>query len=116
MELGDLLRQRREELGRGQGDVAGDLGVSQQTVSRWEQGTSVPRPRRVTEIAERLGLDPAELQRLAGHLPAEPLAAGRSNLRTVLAEVRSLTDDDLVVTLDRAWQELKRRLDVRRTG
>jgi len=37
-DIGIRLRARREELGIKQGELADRLGVSQQTVSRWESG------------------------------------------------------------------------------
>jgi DNA-binding XRE family transcriptional regulator len=57
----ELLRLLRRELGLGQSDVADRLGVSQVTVSRWENGkylaTSAYRSevaRQLHELAERI--------------------------------------------------------------
>lgn len=60
-QLGQLLEGARTRLALSQGALAGLLEVSQQTVSRWEQGASRPRPRLVAKLAEVLDLDVAEL-------------------------------------------------------
>jgi transcriptional regulator with XRE-family HTH domain len=59
--LGQLLEGARTSLALSQGALAGLLGVRQQTVSRWEQGISRPRPAQLAKLAETLGLDVAEL-------------------------------------------------------
>ena len=69
--LGETLKIRREELGLGQEQVAEQVGVSQQTVSRWEHGTALPRPARVVSLARLLDVDSGHLHRLAGYLPED---------------------------------------------
>ena len=44
-QFGQLVEGARTRLALSQGALAGLLGVSQQTVSRWEQGASRPRAR-----------------------------------------------------------------------
>lgn len=64
----DIVKDRRAELGWAQGAMAKHIGVGQQTVSRWESGNAVPRPRTVREIASVLGLDAGLLLVKAGYL------------------------------------------------
>ena len=54
-EFGWLLLEAREESGLTQADVAKRLGVSQQTVSRWESGASRPRRPSLAKLADLLG-------------------------------------------------------------
>lgn len=103
--LGAVLRRRREVLRMGQEQLAATLGVRQQTVSRWERGLAVPRPRRVVELARLLELEPAALHRLAGYLPpAEPSAW--DDLR---ARLPQLSRAELVLLAEHAWEELRSR-------
>ena len=56
--FGEVLRAARVEKGWDQAQFARQLGaVSQQTVSRWERGTSRPRRAMIPEIAEVLGIE-----------------------------------------------------------
>ena len=68
--LADVLRLRRLELRLNQRDLAAQLGVKQQTVSRWESGTALPRPERVAQLSKALGLPRLSLLRLAGYIDA----------------------------------------------
>jgi transcriptional regulator with XRE-family HTH domain len=71
--FGRQIEGARTRLALSQGALAGLLGVSQQTVSRWEQGTSRPRARLITKLADVLNLDAAELAAAAGGAaPADP--------------------------------------------
>jgi transcriptional regulator with XRE-family HTH domain len=54
--LGQLLEGARTRLALSQGALAGLLDVTQQTVSRWEQGVSRPRPQLIAKLAEVLNL------------------------------------------------------------
>ncbi|MDP9100561.1 MAG: helix-turn-helix domain-containing protein [Actinomycetota bacterium] len=105
MTLGELMRARREERGLGQGDLARHCGVTQQTVSRWEQGIGTPRPARITQLAEVLGLDATTLHQVSGYLPAEaqPTADPR-HLR-----LDQLTENELLDLLDLVGAELRGR-------
>lgn len=55
------LRRYRDTIGITQLELANQLGVTNVTVSRWETGKRVPRPRVVTEISEKTGISRAEL-------------------------------------------------------
>jgi transcriptional regulator with XRE-family HTH domain len=44
MSTGNDIRQKREELGLTQAELASLLGVAMNTVSRWEIGERIPHP------------------------------------------------------------------------
>src|SRR6202022_3982232 len=77
--LGHSLQERREELGIGQADLAKTVGVTQQTISRWENEEAVPPPKRLTQLAAALEIDLDRLLGYAGYLPTSP-ALSRSQL------------------------------------
>lgn len=51
MELRDRLAALRMERGMSQSDLARELGVTRQTVSRWEQGLMTPSTDRLIDVA-----------------------------------------------------------------
>ncbi|MFC3111059.1 helix-turn-helix domain-containing protein [Undibacterium arcticum] len=52
-----------------QAELAHHLGISQQTVSRWEAGTSRPRTNELSKLAAVLKVDVTELTNAAGYAP-----------------------------------------------
>jgi transcriptional regulator with XRE-family HTH domain len=56
-EIGQVLREARDSAGLRQGDVAAELGVTQQTVSRWESGRSRPGRDQLLALAGVLGIN-----------------------------------------------------------
>ena len=60
MTFGERLRQLRE--GKySQEELAGELNVNNNTISKWENDTQEPRAKRVAELARILGTTPAYL-------------------------------------------------------
>ncbi len=107
--LGETVRLRREERGLGQVQLADTLGVSQQTVSRWEKGLALPRPNRVTDLARVLEVDATHLARLAGYLPTEERSALSGPWFELYERMPELSRDELMLLLERAWEELRSR-------
>ncbi|MBA0227654.1 helix-turn-helix domain-containing protein [Stenotrophomonas maltophilia] len=72
--LGTFLAQARMAAGYAQqAEFASELGVKQQTISRWERGLSRPRAEQVPEIAAALGIDADTLRSAAGYAaPSSP--------------------------------------------
>ncbi|MCI0634916.1 MAG: helix-turn-helix domain-containing protein [Actinobacteria bacterium] len=69
--IGEIIRTSRQRLGWDQAELARRLGdVGQQTISRWERGTSRPRRRMVGQLAEVLELPVGELLAAAGYVAA----------------------------------------------
>lgn len=62
---GRAVRVQRGELGLTQAEVASRAGVDVDTLSDMENGKRWPWPKNVAAIARVLGLDAAELQRIA---------------------------------------------------
>ena len=66
--LGTSLKELREAQGLAtQNELAKLLGYKQQTVSRWEAGTSRPRAEELQSVANILRADPQKLMLLAGY-------------------------------------------------
>ena len=61
MELGNAIKQKREQLGMTQQELAEELYVSRQTVCRWENGTRCPDLIMAKKIALVLGISLDEL-------------------------------------------------------
>ena len=56
MEFGDILKQLRKQRGLTQEDLAGMIGVSRQSVAKWESGETSPDLEKSRLIAEALGV------------------------------------------------------------
>lgn len=69
MTLGDKIYQLRIESNMSQGDVADALGVSRQSVSKWETNTSVPELDKLVRMSELFNTTLDELIR--GEKPEE---------------------------------------------
>ncbi len=78
-------------------------------MSRWEKGLALPRPVRVRQLAEALSLDAARLQRFAGYLPEDERSEVADPWHEVYARMPELTESELMLIIDRAWEELRGR-------
>ena len=108
--LGDFVKSRREELGLDQAGLARQLGVNQQTVSKWEQAKAVPQPQRIRRLAEVLRVDVSDLMRYAGYLPdADADTQAEEPFHQLMGQVGGLTNDQLIVLIDQAWEEYRAR-------
>ena len=87
MDLGERLYQLRKARNLSLGEVADALGVSRQSVSKWENNTSVPELDKLVKLGELFGLTldelvkgeaaPAPAGRLERPCPASGPAGGR---------------------------------------
>lgn len=84
MEIKDILKNRRTELGLTQLDVANAVGVSEATVSRWESGDIANMKRsRIASLASVLKMSPSIIMGLneehEAHMPSNiiPMPAMR---------------------------------------
>lgn len=107
--IAETVKIRREELGLDQAELGRRVGVGQQTVSRWESGRAVPRPDRLPALAEVLGLDSEYVHRMAGYLPLDRSSAAADLVHQLHARATELTDPELLLLIDRCWQEYRRR-------
>jgi len=60
--IGKTIKAARERRGLNQRDCAKLLKVAQSTLSDWENGAIAPRPRRLGEIADALGIKASKLR------------------------------------------------------
>lgn len=72
LELGQVIARARMALGLDQGALARLVGCRQQTVSRWEAGTSRPRAAQMPELAGALKQDVDRLLSLAQYAAPTP--------------------------------------------
>jgi transcriptional regulator with XRE-family HTH domain len=107
--FGEAVKVRREELALDQAQLGRLVGVGQQTVSRWELGLAVPKPNRLPALAEALGLDNEYLHRLAGYLPPDRSSPAATLVHAVYERAAELTDEELLLLLDRTWQVYRSR-------
>ena len=93
MEVRDLIKQRRIELGLTQEEVAKHVGVSETTVSRWESGQiSNMGHRRIVLLAEILQIKPAAFMGWTEEKPSPPT---HPKLSLLHSRSRALTDKQL---------------------
>lgn len=74
LKLGEEIRRAREEKHLSQEDLAEQLGVSRQAVSKWENGTAFPQGINREMLNRILGLktmqETKEADRISIHAPA----------------------------------------------
>ena len=63
MEMGQKIKQLRYKAGLTQEQLAEQMGVSAQSVSKWENGSSEPSTMNLLAIAELYGVEAGELLR-----------------------------------------------------
>ena len=87
MNLGNNLFKARKRAGKSQEAVAEKLGVSRQTISKWEKGMSVPDSEQLIKIAVILETTVSELLGAQVENEEEPnqLAKEQSRFNTQLA-------------------------------
>ena len=102
-----LLRRRRVRVGLTQAAVAAALGVSQQTIARWESGRTPPS-RYLRELSELLELPVAELlnpptgKNRAGLSRLAPLQAGAAPFGTVRLDLMPRPEEEWLTASERA--------------
>jgi ribosome-binding protein aMBF1 (putative translation factor) len=78
--LGAVLAAARQRRALSQKQVAHQLGISQAADSLFERGIIRPRPVRLCQLADTLGLDVTHLAALAGYPLEQVLGVSRSDL------------------------------------
>lgn len=104
------LRTRREELGLGQAELAERVGVTQQTISRWENGEVIPPPKRLAKVARALDLDLDRVLAYGGYLPDAADWPSWHVLNLCYDQMGNLSEDELLMLVERALQEIRKRI------
>ncbi|MDF4750925.1 helix-turn-helix domain-containing protein, partial [Vibrio parahaemolyticus] len=61
MSIGSVLKARRIELGIKQEDLADQMAVTVQTVSKWERDVTEPKASQVSKLSEILNISEREI-------------------------------------------------------
>lgn len=61
MEFGEFLKKLREERNLSQGDIAKAIGVSRQSVSKWELGINEPKIDKLLSLSSFLHINISDL-------------------------------------------------------
>lgn len=77
MELGKRIYSYRTKLNMSQGDLADALGVSRQSVSKWENGNAVPDLEKLIKMSELFGITLDEL--VGRQIPSSPAPSSISS-------------------------------------
>lgn len=96
MILADKIIENRKRNGWSQEELADRLGVSRQSVSKWESAQSVPDMKRILQLAELFGVttdyllkDEINTITTPDPLPVEPIRFEEDEIRTVSMEEAS---------------------------
>lgn len=103
MDVANIIRERRVELGLTQKEVASAVGVSEATVSRWEAGEIENMRRdRIFNLARVLRVKPSVL--ITGDLSAignsEQMSEKDNLVDYVLTEIKQLTPENRAKLVD----------------
>src|SRR4051794_21374498 len=80
--FGQWLRQRRQEAGMTTTELARQVGTTDGTITRFEQGAfNAPAPDKLTRIAHALDLSLADVYAMAGYVVTDDLPSFQPYLR-----------------------------------
>ncbi len=85
MALDRNIRIMRNSKGLTQDQVASKIGVARQTVSKWEQGVSVPDADMLIRLADVLGVSVSELLGSSGEITEPEITPEASDMARLLA-------------------------------
>ncbi|MDB1126280.1 helix-turn-helix domain-containing protein [Vibrio algarum] len=97
MSISEVLKERRIELNIKQDDLAERLGVTVQTISKWERGINEPKAGRVPQIAKILKLSEREI--CLGEKAAMSKLETGEFLRLASYYIKHLPETELVLTI-----------------
>ena len=112
-EIGKLIGEKRREKGLTQAELADQVFVSAQAVSKWERGEALPDVDRFKEIAQVLDIKTAEFMQLSredtqeGDLPGDELYRALED-KSNLTEVLLLASEMSAEMLKKAYTILRR--------
>ena len=88
MILADKIMNLRKKCGWSQEDLADQLGISRQSVSKWESGMSIPDLEKIVKMSSLFGVSTDYLLKdeIEGELPSETMETDDNVLRSVSLE------------------------------
>ena len=88
MILADKIMTLRKKCGWSQEDLADQLGISRQSVSKWESGMSIPDLEKIVKMSSLFGVSTDYLLKdeLEVELPSETMATDDEQCRSVSLE------------------------------
>lgn len=92
MNLGETIYNLRKEKKLSQGDLAEQLSVSRQSVSKWENNSAVPDLDKLVKLSTIFGVSLDEL--VKGEMPAGE--ADRQQKQSIRTQLRALLPKDLL--------------------
>lgn len=109
-QLGDLLRRARRARQLTQAELGAQIGASQTTVGRWENGQARPREEVLVPLASFLGMDVKEVRRL---VEREEIAGLHDRLADLAQLLGALSDtlQGLVVQVGEMEERVNRQTD-----
>lgn len=88
MELKDLIRERRLEIGKTMEEIAKETGVSKATVQRWESGEIKDiRRSKIVDLAKALNVAPAYLMGWQKEKPTNDADDGLSEIAMIFSSL-----------------------------
>lgn len=129
LEFKDLIRRLRMERGLSQAELAERLGMAQRTVSSWETGDALPRPRVIRKLAQVLNYPEADLM-IAANLARtaaeakriaesdRPVYDVREPRNQLIRFVREARDNEIAILWDlaRSLRRAREQREARRAG
>jgi transcriptional regulator with XRE-family HTH domain len=98
--FGQWLRQKRHQAGLGTTELAKRTGITDGTITRLEQGfIATPDPRKLSRIAEALGIPVEEIYGMAGYGAPKQLPSVRPYLRSKYRDLPAEVVADLEQTV-----------------
>ena len=105
MQLGQSIAIDRRRLGLSQQELAARLGVSQQSVSKWEEGHARPRGKRLAQLVGALGGTTSHTAALV----APTMPAHNNEAETTVGQLSTaVTQAQALIALAQAAQEIAR--------
>lgn len=98
IKIGSLLKDLRKEHNLSQEQLAGKFNVSSRSVSRWENGNTMPDISIIIELADFYDIDIREL--LSGERKSDKMD---ENLKETLVMVADYTEEDKKKILDKVY-------------
>lgn len=94
-EFGHWMQLNRERLALTQQELAQKLGISQQSVAKWEKGQSYPRPKILRQVSAALGVsyDSAVAAKFEASIGPSSNSAGRGSDQFVLRLPNGMRDE-----------------------